>query len=347
MKRILLISPISRTSQSSGITIRVGQLKDKFESLGFKADMTDSLTDQIDKYDYVYIMVSTKENSISSQVAKSQANKKLIVDLYTPLFLEKEASMTKWNLLDFLNRKRSREAVGNIIKAGTYFLLANKRQKKYWQKIAKRFNYSLQKNHMLTVPTGVPPLAVKRAKSHKVILWFGGIYPWMDPYTMINAFALVAPRYKGWKLHLLGGFHPKTGYQDIFKRSVNRIEKKIPKDQYQIIPWQTLNELPKFFEDVAFSVHIPKQTPEDYYSHRTRILTLLNCGIPIITSGRDAISDLLVKEKAGTYSKQDERALAEEISKLIDSPRTIKLWSKNAKKIEEKYLKAESEPINF
>lgn len=337
----MLLSPVSLKSESSGVLVRLEQLKIKFEELGLKAEISDRYKDINTKSpDCIYVMVSTKDDSISSKVAGNTfRNKLLIVDLYTPIFLEKEAFLSKWKPKDWLTRLQIRKIVGKILKAGDYFLVANRRQKKYWVATSKKLKVSIAENKIFVLSTGSPKLSTVNRQPSTVILWFGGVYPWLDPLPLIESFSIIAKKYPAWKLRILGGFHPRTGYGNLFQKILKRTQAKIPKNQLEIIPWQNPQILPEFLKDVSFAVHLPKRTEEDYYAHRVRLLTLLSSGVPVLTSGRDVISELITKKQAGLKIGTDPVDISKVISSLIKNPQKIKIFSKNARKIESVFIK--------
>ena len=292
-----------------------------------------------------YLLISTKPDSVYSRMlVQLNPSQKLIVDLYTPIFLEKELSLSKWKPQDWLTRWRNKEMARKFLLRGNHFLVANRRQRDYWLETSKSLGLPLKLNDISVFPTG-SSLTINHQPSNihdrQVVLWFGGIYPWMDPEPLIKAFGRICRKYPKWKLRILGGLQPGTGYKDRYEKLVNKAKSVIPGLQLQIIEWQKNEDLDKYFEDIAFAVHLVKQTPEDYYAHRVRLLTLLRAGIPVLTSGRDVISELLVKEKSGIKFTDTPVILDNILRKTLSSKSIIKEWQKNTVKIQEKFIKSE------
>ena len=190
-------------------------------------------------------------------------------------------------------------------------------------------------------------LSVKGSVERKVILWFGGIYPWMDPEPLIEAFGRICRKYPKWKLRILGGFQPGTGYEDRYERLVVKAKSIVPGLQLQVIEWQKNEDLKKYFKDVSFAVHLSKSTPEDLYAHRVRLLTLLNSGIPVLTSGKDVISDLIVENGAGKRVENNYEEIEQAVLGMIKLPENIKNISVNAQKIEPLYIKQEMDIVGL
>lgn len=345
MKKILLVSPIAFSQERSGISIRLEQLCLKYKGLGLRTKLIDNIRD-VKREDFIYIMISTKKESISFKVATDfQSKASLIVDLYTPIFLEKEAYLTKWKPQDWYIRAKMKSVVKKIIRAGDFFIVANTRQKEYWLKVAKALKAPIEQSKIFVLPTGAPkPPAIKR-KTSNVILWFGGIYPWLDPTPLIESFSKIASGKQEWKLRILGGFHPNTGYEGRFKKIVSQAKNKIKPRQLQIIPWQNSKDMLIFLNDVNFAVHLPRETREDFCSHRVRLLTLLNSGVPIITTGNDIISNLLNTQKAGIKIARNN--LSKNLKLAIGNQPLVNSWSRNAHGVQGKFIKSQEEFSRF
>jgi glycosyltransferase involved in cell wall biosynthesis len=319
----------------SGIPIREKQVRNWLDGQNFKGE---------------YLLVSTKPELIYfRKLQELSPETKLIVDLYTPIFLEKELTLSKWKPQDWLTRFRNKEMVKKFLRRGNHFLVANHRQKDYWLETSKSLGLPLKLNDISVFPTGSlstinhQPLTIN---SRKVVLWFGGIYPWIDPMPLVEAFGNIAKKFPNWKLRFLGGFHPDTGYIKQYNKIQSLAKSKIPESQIEFIPWQTESNLIRYLSDVAFSVHLPKQTLEDYYAHRVRLLTLMNAGIGVLTSGRDIISDILIKSNAGMRVRR--QVDTEKILVMaMNESKLRQKWSQNALRLEKVFVKQELDIGSF
>ena len=315
----------------SGISIREKQVRSWLDGQNFKGE---------------YLLVSTKPELIYfRKLQKLSPEIKLIVDLYTPIFLEKELTLSKWKPQDWLTRFRNKEMVRKFLRRGNHFLVANHRQREYWLKTAKSLGVPLKLSDISVLPTGSGSSIIHHSSSihheRKVVLWFGGIYPWMDPLPLVEAFGDIAKKFPDWKLRFLGGWHPDTGYKNLYQKVESSAKLKIQNDQLEFIPWQTEKYLGKYFRDAAFAVHLPKPTSEDYYAHRVRLLTLLSAGIPILTAGRDIVSDLAVRLGASFKTKLDIGSIEKCLNYFINYPEQLNKMNKYCLKVEGEFVKQE------
>ena len=321
----------------SGISIRETQVRRWLKSQNFKGE---------------YLLVSTKQESVYfKKLVSLPAATKLIVDLYTPILLEKELTLSKWKPQDWLIRLRNKQMVKQFLKRGNHFLVANHRQREYWIKGSRNLGVSLRKEDISVLPTGGGNgTKNKKQKTknerRKVILWFGGIYPWMNPLPLVEAFSRICREYPKWKLRFLGGFHPDTGYKDLYQKVESMAKSKIPSDQLEFIPWQSEQNLTKFFLDAAVAIHLTKSSLEDYYAHRVRLLTLLEAGIPIITGGKDIVSDLITAHQAGIRARSQEE-LATILSRIMANPKILDKWKLSTKKIQNIFLRKEHDLVEW
>lgn len=336
---------------SSGISIRLKEIDKWFCEKGHKTKFTENTSRQVfSERGFFYTLISTHENSLGSKVIKNiPGDKKLIIDLYTPILLEKKINLSKFNIRHLLILKSKENVVKTFLKRGNHFLVANSRQKKYWMGIFRKMNIKIKSSDISVIPTGSPLMAREKLpfEKRKIILWFGGVYPWLNPNPLIDAFSQIALLNPTFKLRILGGLHNKTGYSSLFQKVLRRAEKKIATGQLELINWQEFIMLHHFLKDVYFAVHIPKHSAEDYYAHRVRLLTLLNDKIPIVTAGNDLISALLLKNKAGVRVKEDAESFKKILNLLIQNPSKVKKYSASAGKIETLFIRKELQDKNL
>jgi len=344
-RKILMLSPEIRTKET-GITIRIKGMSEFFKKFNLKADIFQKLPDNLESYEFVYALISTKKDSITSDFLKNRANNIFILDLYTPILLEKKAIRAKNYFLNKYNLLKQRQVVKNIVSQADHFLFANHRQKEYWARQIMEWGIKKSKIQFSIVPTNAPVVKVKKKKG-KSLLWFGGIYPWINPIPLFKALPYIFTKNPSINFKIIGGFQKGTGYYGYYEKSLSLIKNLGLKEKVGIISWQKPAKLSKYLEDVIVAVHIPAKTGEDFYSYRFRLLTLLNAGIPVLTSGSDIISKYIVQKKAGAQIVTNDDVLAKQIVLALKNPQKIKKWSTMAKKLESIIIKRETDIKNF
>lgn len=340
--KITIVSPVKLdSSRQTGINIRIQGISKYLEKHGHRVILTDRYTPSIlNRSEILYCLVSTKPDSITTQVIEDlKPNNKLILDLYTPILLEKDLTYIPYFPTYWVSRRNQIKIIKHAIKRAIFYTVANKRQKSYWLSQTKAWGIKIDKKNIAVIPTS-HDFYMDKNKNGKVILWFGGIYPWLDPTPLAQAFSKIASNFPRWKLRILGGFYKGTGYNKIYK-DFTKVLNNIPSNQLEIVPWQSPKKLPEYLKDVAFAVHLPKDTKEDLLAHRVRLLTLTNSHIPVLTSGKDEISKIIVKQKAGMCISQDSIKLSKELSATIINPKKILNMTKNTKKVEKTFVTKE------
>ena len=119
------------TKLQYGIPIRENQVRDWLSRKGYSGK---------------YLLVSTKQELVYfKKLHELSAETKLMVDLYTPILLEKELTLSKWKPWDWMTRLRNKEMVRQFLRRGNHFLVANRRQRKYWIETSKQLGVQIIK----------------------------------------------------------------------------------------------------------------------------------------------------------------------------------------------------------
>ena len=343
MKSILILQEsFIKKDQPDGTTLRIEGIKDWFQHRGFKIAATSHVdTKLLKNFNLLYLIVSTKKISLAANILKYLTPKnKLIIDLYNPIFLEKALSRNK--LSNFLRSYREEGTVRKQLARGNHFLVANKNQLKFWFEKFKVLKIKNPPKQFSVLPTGIQTKKIKKNttvkfRNRNIIVWFGGMYPWMNPSILIRGFSNIVRKYPNLKLRIIGGYNPKSQYLKIFTKNLKLAEKLIAPRNLEISKWQKDGKMGRIFEDVLVAVHIPLVTSEDVYSHRIRLLTLVNNAVPVITTGKDIISKTITSCKAGYKAKAQVHEIERAIIKMT-KPEIFQKMSKSALKVQEKFI---------
>jgi len=175
------------------------------------------------------------------------------------------------------------------------------------------------------VPFGVPgelpphrPVLPSRAAGERRLL-FGGLYDWYDPWTLLDALALLD---RPWTLLLIRNPNPEGTPQRLFAevearcRSLGWWGSRV-----QVHDWVPAERRYDLLRDVDLMVAPHKPSLETRLSLRTRFLDALAAGCPVVTSEGGAMSRLLTERHAGWVAPVgDAPALARELAGALDHP---------------------------
>ncbi len=127
-------------------------------------------------------------------------------------------------------------------------------------------------------PIKTPPFHLERAlKDPLRVLWYGGAYPWFDPSFVIDMFkdsVEVSVDFCGLK-------HPRFMSSD---ENADRTSLEIVKySNMKILDTDFVEDSQALFSKYHVGIVIAKETPEQKYAHRSRILEMVSHGLPVIT----------------------------------------------------------------
>jgi glycosyltransferase involved in cell wall biosynthesis len=163
------------------------------------------------------------------------------------------------------------------------------------------------------------------APDDRVLLWAGGIWGWLDPATAIRATALLAAD-PGPATHLvfMGTGRPgleRTGqaaYPDR-ARELARCEGLDGALVHFKDGWVPYRERGRWLAEADLGVSAHLDSLEARFSFRTRILDYLWARLPVVTTGGDALGDLVERERVGrAVPPGDPDAFAAACRELLD-----------------------------
>lgn len=179
------------------------------------------------------------------------------------------------------------------------------------------------------VPFGVPdelpphrPVLPARAPGERRLL-FGGLYDWYDPWTLLDALALLdRPSGQSWTLLLIRNPNPESTPQRLFARVEARCrELGWWGTRVQALDWVPAERRYDLLRDVDLLVAPHRPSLETRLSLRTRFLDALAAGCPVVTSEGGAMSRLLAEHHAGWIAPAgDAPALARALTEALDDP---------------------------
>ena len=272
----------------------------------------------------------------------------LVVDGYDPLlsewlFIESrhgvEAQQAMW-------RERMR-GLGAQYHVGDFFICASERQRDWWLGLleahgrvnARTFHQDPTFRKLIDlVPFGLPsqpPIKTRPVikgvwdgigPQDKVLLWGGGLWPWLDPLTAIRAFAKVWQQRPEVRLVFPGTKHPNPLLNGLVThaeaaRDLTR-DLGLPAHVVAFGDWVPYEHWPDVLleSDLALSLHA--DTLEARLAYRSRMLDYIWAGLPTVATRGDATSELIEQHGLGTLiNYHDIDAVAAAILHWLDVPR--------------------------
>jgi glycosyltransferase involved in cell wall biosynthesis len=269
----------------------------------------------------------------------------LVVDAYDPFHLEQ---LERSRALPWPQRlAASRDAVRSLavqLSRADLVLCASDRQRSLWlghlaalgRVNPATYDQSPELRGLLAVvPFGVPaepPAVLPRADvegwpeavgdDHRVVLWAGGLYEWLDPRTVVQAMGLLEADVPGARLIFLGVQHPLGG--GIGGETVADVARLaaelglLDRTVFLRPGWVPYEKRGAWLSaaDVAVSTH--HQHVETEFSFRTRLLDSVWAGLPTVVTSGDDVGRLLVEAGAAReVPPGDPAALAAALTALL------------------------------
>jgi glycosyltransferase involved in cell wall biosynthesis len=275
----------------------------------------------------------------------------LVIDGYDPVLSEWLAVYAHRPLIELHEPWQHRLAQQSAAYAlGDFFICASERQRDWWlgQLEARgRINpATYQADPTLrqlvdVVPYGLPidpPVATRPmikgvwqgiAPADKVVLWGGGLWPWLDPLTAIRAIHHLAPSRPEIKLIFPGTRHPNPNVATMPTRleEAQALAHTLEVTDQNVFfgDWVAYCDWPNVLleSDVALTLHL--DSIETRLAFRSRVLEYIWAGLPVVATMGDATSDLLAGYGLGIQVRPgDVEAVAAAIVALVDEAPTMR-----------------------
>jgi glycosyltransferase involved in cell wall biosynthesis len=271
----------------------------------------------------------------------------IVIDGYDPLWAEwlwagkSDPEKQKEHWLSWAERLTRQYLVGD------FFICASERQRDWWLGLLEasgRINpWTFHQDPSLrrlieVVPYGLtntPPQSRRRVirgvwqgigEDDRIILWGGGLWPWLDPFTAIRAMGEVARYHQDAKLVFPGTRHPNPQMSDFptHTDAARQLASQLGILNQCVffgdwVPYEDWSGV-LLESDVALTLHFDGL--ETRLAFRSRVLDYIWAQLPTVATRGDATSDLIAEYELGALVNcEDAHAVAEAILHLLDSPR--------------------------
>jgi glycosyltransferase involved in cell wall biosynthesis len=270
----------------------------------------------------------------------------IVCDIYDPMHLEQLEQARDLGLAQWRRAVHGATAVLNEqLRRGDYFICASEKQRDLWLgQLAGvgRINPATYADDgslrrlIEVVPFGVGDDEPVRGRSairgvfpgvdadSKVVLWGGGLYNWFDPLTLLHAVDRLRHSHPEVRLVFMGMRHPNPEVPQMrMAAAAERLAHELGlagKFVHFNRDWVPFDERKDHLLDADIGVSTHFDHVETEFSFRTRILDYLWAGLPVVTTGGDALALMIDQRGAGAVVPPvDVEALADALAALLDS----------------------------
>jgi glycosyltransferase involved in cell wall biosynthesis len=249
----------------------------------------------------------------------------LVIDGYDPLLFEWLTTLSREEVLTCSAEWSTRMTMlFSQYLSADFFICASERQRYWWLgqlEVAGRINpVTYQQDPSLrnlvdVVPYGLPETPAQHTRrvvkgvwpgiepDDVLLLWGGGLWPWLDPLTAVRAVEQLRSTHPHLKLIFPGTIHPNPKLSGLPVHNTQIYayvaEQGLLNKAVFFGEWVPYNDWPNILleSDIALSLH--HETVETELAYRSRILEYIWAGVPIVATRGDATSTLVSKYNLG------------------------------------------------
>ncbi len=253
-------------------------------------------------------------------------NPAVVVDGYDITLLEQlEAHLTANQSPEPLEWLKQYLAINQyVIERGDLFLVSTERQRDWWlgalaslgrvNHLTYQHDRSLR-NLVGLLQYGIPDVPPRHTRNvlrgvvngigaeDKIVLWGGGVWQWLDPFTLIHAAARLAESHPQIKFVFPGLKHPHshTVPPMPIQEAVTKLadELKLTGRNVFFGEWVSYEDWPNYLLESDVGVSLHKDHLEARLSARTRVLSYVWAGIPAVLTRGDELSEQVAEAGGG------------------------------------------------
>jgi len=267
-------------------------------------------------------------------------NVPIIVDLYDPFIFE--------NLELFESDKSMHRAALSIMMdqlyAGDYFICASEKQRDFYLGMLSAINrintmeYALDKtmNGLIgVVPFGIPreePVHTRRVlkgqvpgigEQDKVLIWGGGIWDWLDPFTAVYGMKKLLETRQDVKLFFIGTQPPNPNLISMkhVKQLISLADFLGLTNKYVFFnSWAAYEDRQNYLLEADIGINLHYNHIETRFAFRTRMLDYIWCNLPVVTTEGDVLSQLLTEHSFGlSIEAENAEQFASAVNKILNN----------------------------
>lgn len=278
------------------------------------------------------------------------AERHIVIDLYAPWILEKLEYARVDPERGIPNREADLEIMRQVMALGDFYICASERQRGFWLgalMMAGRLDPARQsadpelRSLIDVVPFGLPAgrpipngpgpreIFEQIGPRDPLVLWNGGIWNWLDPFTAIQATHLLVQRGVPCRLVFMGVRNPgaEIAEMESAERAIKLARELDLLDRHVFFnDWVPYDERQNWLLQATLTLSLHQPTIESRFAFRTRVLDNLWCRVPLIATEGDVLADMVATERLGeTVPPGNPVAVAAAIERLSDLTRQHEL----------------------
>jgi GT2 family glycosyltransferase len=271
---------------------------------------------------------------------------RLVVDLYDPFVLENLHYYLREPVQAQEQLNEHAVAITNrLVEIGDFFICGNERQRDYWMGVLTANGRANPRNFIqdptlyklidivgIGFPSREPqgrPLFrgfhPQLPAEARIVLWGGGIWNWLDPLTLIQAWPQVYARHPDARLVFLGTRHPNplVPRHEMAEKAERLAEEVGEKDRSILFfEWLSYEDREALLCESDVGVTLHPIHVETRYSLRTRVLDYLWARLPVLITDGDVTSEWVREYGIGAVVPPfDVEAVARGLGEILDRPK--------------------------
>ena len=169
--------------------------------------------------------------------------------------------------------------------------------------------------------SGQPPLRGSALPADaRIVLWNGGLWPWLDPELVARAVAALRRADPRWVLVVSGSSRPRSGAGADATRALRA--HLADGGLHVAADWTPYAERADLLLEANVGVCTHRSGVEARFADRTRLLDCVWAGLPIVCTAGDAMSDVVAARGLGrVVATGDEAALCAALTEVVQRGR--------------------------
>lgn len=297
-------------------TYKQEKFTEKFEGINITTWNANNITELVKQNDSIIVSYCMADLSIRVTDAVGP-DQQLILDCYVPIYVEVSARNSEDVDREYNAFHHDVGRWAHALKRGDLFLCASEPQRRYYmgvlsglgrinpvtygEELIKIVPYGIYRDEPKAATKPIAKLIGKKDEQSKKVLWFGGIYPWFDLRTLVDAITLTNDELPT-KLIVVGAKNPFNAHPDFIKayEKLAAYVEQDPKRREHVVfqDWVRFEERADWYLDSDLVVVINKLGDENELAWRTRLVDYMWADLPIITNGGDPLGEILLSNDA-------------------------------------------------